>query len=185
MLLAACAVTTNAQAWSKSAEEEAQALIGTEYVYLMPRMRIVPGLSCTHEGGERVRRDHHEVSDDHSIVFANCQGHYVVLLTEIVGRVDSSNKLRVLDAVALPPTSYESLDISEDPLQFEYDGYCTLDGYTGTSMIVTLRYGGRTEPGEEIDWQSGLAQAWGYDLDALKIVPIDLKRVVCYVPDEP
>lgn len=184
-LLTACLTATDARSWPMSAEEEVQALIGSEYVLFVNGMRIMPGLSCTDEGGGVIERDKRVVSDRYRAGYANCQGRYVVMLTEVVGRVDGGIKRKILDAVALPPTSYESLDTSDDPLHFEYDGYCTLDGETGTSMIVTLRYGGRTEPGEEIDWQSGLEQAWGYDLEALKIVPIDLQRIVCYVPDEP
>lgn len=50
-------------------------------------------------------------------------------------------------------------------------------------MIVTLRRGGR-DFGEKIPRES-IEQAWGFDLEALKIVPIDVRRVECHVPDEP
>ena len=168
-------------------------MIGVEYTRISgPGGRISSDLPCLIQGGGPIIKDGVDVfRESLGWAFANCQSRYTILLERKIDTIKADNntvltKWRILDAVILPPTSYMDLDTSADPLHVYQDGDCLLDGKTGTALFATLRWGDRGEDDydpvsgiEWADWQTGIEQAWAFDLDALRIVPVSTKRVKC------
>jgi hypothetical protein len=162
-------------------DERARALIGLEY-------RLAPGVTngqviaehptCTHLGGAVMWMNGRSV-DDWGFSQLLCNGHPIIALEHKVHSVDPNPKWRVVDAQSLPPYERNADEGRPHALRLHFTGECALDGRTDTLFFVLLRWGKR----ERVDWRTGIERAWGFNLDAERIVPLSTRRIVCEKPD--
>jgi hypothetical protein len=170
-------VITGASAGNEQAARDARELIGLQY-------RLAPGIlngqviaerpSCSHVGGATMYVDGHAV-DGWAYSEFSCSGRPIALLERRTDETDGRPTWKIVDTLLLP--NY-SLDDPNRPkaLKLYFNGECELDGKTDTLFFALVRFGKR----ERIDWRTGVEKAWGFDLNAQRIVPLSTKRIVCH-----
>jgi hypothetical protein len=155
----------------------ARAVIGAEYVSA-PNRPNAPG--CTHRGGSVISAQ--DVPTDFSYQLMSCGSQWVLALEQLVGRVDNKwPRLRILDATALPSFKSNATESQLHVRQIVNSGDCTLDGRRDRTMLVLVRWG----KGDRITSRNGVITAWGFDLEAGKIILLDTSRIECEKPTPP
>lgn len=162
-----------------SAKDEARVLIGIEYTPRIHGERISPAqLTCTDEGGGLLNaRD--LPAETWSYGLARCQGRMVVMLQRKIGEVDGYVTWHIVDTLLLPPVHLEPQPDRPNALRLFEAGDCEIDGKTDPFFIALVRWGDH----EQIDWRTGVEQAWTFDIDQSKIVTLSTKRIICYRPE--
>jgi hypothetical protein len=162
---------------SMTVEEEARALIGTEYASRALGEGISPGkLSCINEGGGRLHLD--GVSyDDWSDGQAKCQGRAVVILKRAIGEANGRTTWRIVDTLLLPPTRLYRSSKRPNALMMvsSFEGICEASKRPDTSFVALVRWGKR----DRIDWRTGVERAWTFDVERGRIVPMSTRSIEC------
>lgn len=180
------AVSATACAVHPAVEDEASALKGIEYTPRIHGERISPAqLTCTDEGGGLLDegggllnvRDLPAETWSYGLV--RCQGRMVVMLQRKIGEVDGYVTWHIVDTLLLPPVHLEPHPDRPNALRLFEAGDCELDGKTDPFFIALVRWGDH----EQIDWRTGVEQAWTFDIDQGKIVTLSTKRIICYRPE--
>lgn len=154
--------------------EEVRALVGIEYLEDAPSVRIAPHLSCTTQGGGMLTIDG-VTHDDWWQGFVDCQGRSVLTLERRLRSQEKSTTWRIVDAVLLPPNGMDPGPKRKNALSMVGMESCDLEGRPNTVFHVAARFGKR----KRIDWRTGVKQAWTFDLEAGRIVPLPTRGIVC------
>lgn len=179
--LAGALVAASAVYAGADSQQEAQALIGLEYQLSTGTTNgqtIAEHPSCSNVGGTLmwVRG---KSFDDWSAGEFECKGQRILLLKRQVNASGAAVRWRIVDTQLLPPYAPGFDDKRPFAPRLHSTGECALDGRTDTLFFVLLRWGKR----ERVDWRTGVERAWGFNLDAERIVPLSTRRIVCEKPD--
>jgi hypothetical protein len=151
-------------------------VIGAEYISVPDRPDI-PG--CSDGGGSIISANH--VPTDFSYQFMKCGPQRLLVLEELVGMMDNFPHLRIIDAIPLPPFKSDATESQLHVRQIVNAGDCTLDGRRDRTMLVLVKWG----RGDRITARNGVITAWGFDLEAGKIIQFDTSRIECEKPTPP
>jgi hypothetical protein len=160
-----------------TASQEARALIGVEYFLSSIGKPIAPGkISCTEVGWGSLS-DSGAPEDEWSQGQVRCRGRTVITLLHKVGKKDSQDLWRIVDALLLPPIEAFWNPKRPNALSFSdaVEGVCELRGRPHIPFIVLIRWGKR----KHIDWRTGVERAWTFDLKRGRIVPLSTKGFTC------
>lgn len=162
--------------------DEAKALIGWEYLTTPQGNLIKPGLSCRVDGDGPVTDRGNDVPGWRAMTY-DCDGRIIVAIgREWRDTAMSRIRVKVVDAVALPgATVGATLHHKPGLAIIGRGGDCELDGRQNPNLVATMRRVKR----EKLTWRNSLVAAWVVDIDHERIVPVPIKRVVCYQELDP
>jgi hypothetical protein len=151
-------------------------LIGAEYIG-QPGRPDIPG--CTSHLASSVSVQ--GTSTDFSYQLMRCGDQQILVLERLIEMSGSYPRLRVVDAIILPPFKSDATEFQPKVRQIVGSGDCTLDGSRDREILALVKWG----KGNRITSRNGVIAAWGFDLEAGKITRLDTSRIVCEKPTPP
>ncbi|WP_151636138.1 hypothetical protein [Noviherbaspirillum aerium] len=170
-------VPAYASALPDPVKAEAQKLYGIEYTPQLMGELIAPGISqCTYQGGGTLQLDGVDRSD-WAKDYVHCNNHVVILLSKKVGESRGYDLWRTVDVLPLPKLDLQRNRRQPNKLVLysSFEGLCSVQGRYGMDFIALLQWGKR----DRIDWQTGVKQAWTFDIRQERIVPLPTRDIRC------
>lgn len=166
----------------------ASRLIGHEYAVVPLSDSVVEGLACRFASSDDVRHAGIEKTGwTRGLLLCGDSEPYLFLAKNIgVTRFALSGgdpphpypRNKILAVQKLPKvsnfsTGADGLELAE--LVDSFAGQCDLDGRGGTSFVALVRWNGEAV----VQGPPGVEAAWGFDVEAVRVAPLDPQRLAC------